>query len=148
MSTRGTILDTLATQLETILPVNGYTSTTDTVDRDMRHGDDLPTEETVFTIIDSGPDEIRQHCSGGIVRSAMQIEVRALVPAPDQDAPPTEEVDDVIGDVRKLIYSPIPLGANVQYVALQALPEITIHPGKGIILFALVISYWWDSASP
>ena len=148
MSTRGTILDTLATQLETILPVNGYTSTTFAVHRDMVHGDEVPSEETVFTIIDSGPDDILQYCSGGIVRSAMAIAVRAFVPAPDSDAPPTEEIDDVIGDVRELVFTPIALGSNVRFVEMGPIPEVTVHPGKGIINFALVIVYWWDSAAP
>jgi len=148
MSTRGTILDTLATQLETILIANGFVTNVQDVLRSSEHTEEHSSDDPYLTIEDNGPDVVQQHGASNMVRSLMPISVRAQVRGATNDAPPTDEIDNVIDDIRLLIHAPVNLGASVCYTELVGIPSIVTAKRSALIDFDLNICYAYDKANP
>lgn len=148
MSTRGTILDTLATQLATILTANGYVTNVEDVLRSVEHTEQHSSSDPYLTIDDSGPDIVRQHGGSSTVRSEMAITVRAQVRGASADAPPTTALDNIIDDVRKLIHAPVSLGASVCYAELAGIPAIVTGKISAVLTFDLNICYGYSKANP
>lgn len=148
MSTRGTILDTLATQLATITTANGYVCDVEDVLRKVPNSEETFSSDPYLTIVDTGPDIIRQQCDGNKVRADMQITILAQVCGATNDAPPTDEISDIISDLRKLMRVPISLGANVRFVELADVPSIFTGDNKASIHFQIIIDYWYDADGP
>ena len=148
MSTRGTILDTLAVQLATILVANGFVTNVEGVLRSSEHTEEHSSDDPYLTIDDNGPDVVQQYGASGMVRSLMPISVRAQVRGATSDAPPTDEIDNVIGDIRLLIHAPVSLGASVCYAEMVGIPNIVTTKRLAIIDFDLNICYAYDKADP
>jgi hypothetical protein len=150
MSTRGTILNTLATELLKITVANGYVSNVKEVRRDVPHSDELPYSgpDKCLTIIDAGPDVIDQYCGSGKIRATMRIHILAQVMAILRTAVPVKETNDIIADVRKAVHAPIALGANCRYVSMGDIPEVWIEERKGIAVIPIYICYWYTGATP
>lgn len=148
MSVRGDILDTLATQLAAITVANGYNSNVEEVLRKVKHSEELPSADPYLTIIDNGPDEIRQYCDGNKVRAEMTVTILAQVRGTTGDTPPTAEVSQIIGDVRRLVASPVSLGSYVRFVEFGTIPAIFSLDQHGAAGIPLLISYWFDADSP
>jgi hypothetical protein len=148
MSTRGTILDTLAAELAKISVANGYASNVRAAMRDLPYTGDKVHNDAVLTIIDSGPDRDLQICGAGKIRASATVQIVATVTGAARGTPPTSETNAIMADIRECIRKPIPLGANVRYVDLGDVPEIFIEERIGIVRFPLTINYWYDGASP
>ena len=148
MSVRGTILDTLATQLATITTANGYNSDVGDVRRKVPNSEELFATKPTLVIIDQAADTIRQQCDGNKVRSDMPITILGILRGATSDTPPTDEISDMVSDLRQLMKSPISLGANVRFVEINdMLPGFT-GDNKASIHFQITIDYWYDADSP
>lgn len=148
MSVRGTILDTLATQLATITVANGYASNVESVLRKMPHSEELSSSDPYLVIVDTGPDAIRQYGDGNKIRADMSVTVVALVRGAAFDDPPTGEISSIISDLRKLVQAPISLGSYVRFVELADVPSIFTGDTRASIHFQITIDYWYDADSP
>lgn len=148
MSVRGTILDNLATQLATITTANGYNCDVESVLRKMPHSEELPSSDPYLIIVDTGPDVVRQVCDGNKIRADMNVTIIALVRGATNDDPPTDEISNIISDLRELIQSPISLGAQVRFVELADVPSIFTGDTMASIHFQITIDYWYDADSP
>jgi hypothetical protein len=148
MSTRGTILDNLATQLATILTANGFVTNVEEVLRDVEHSEQHSSSDPYLTIEDGGPDLVQQYGASSMVRTEMSIGVRAQVKGATADAPPTDELDNIIDDVRKLIHTPVSLGASVCYAALDGIRTIVTSKTSALLVFDLSICYGYSKANP
>jgi hypothetical protein len=150
MSTRGTILDTLATQLATITTANGYNSEVEKVFRSTPNIEALASKNAYLTIVDAGPDAHKQYCDGNKKVAEMLIQIYCQVRGAAADGPPTDAISDIISDLRELIESPISLGANVRFVEVGDIPQIfTVDdPPEAAIYFPIAINYWYDADSP
>jgi hypothetical protein len=148
MSVRGTILDTLATQLATITTANGYNCDVVEVLRKAKNSEELSSPHPYLTIIDPGPDAIKQHCDGNKKRAEMAIIILAQAWGASGDNPPTGETSDIISDLRQLMESPISLGNNVCFVEVGDIPAIFTGDRRAAINFPINICYWFDADSP
>jgi len=148
MSIRGDILDTLATQLGTITTANSYASNVFEVTRQAQVPDDFPTNKVVLSIVDTAPDTFRQRAAASRVRSTMTVIILAVVQDSDEARVPITQVNNIISDIRKLVYSPISLGSYVCWAHLPEVSEITITENDGMIQMPLEISYWYTEAAP
>ena len=148
MSIRGTVLDTLATQLATITVANGYASNVYEVTRQAQVPDDFPTNKVVLSIVDTAPDTLRQFCASSRVRSIMNVIVLAIVQDSDEAGVPTTQANNIISDIRKLVYAPISLGSYVCWCHVPSVDEITISENEGMIQVPLEICYWYTEAAP
>lgn len=148
MSTRGTILDTLKTELAKITVANGYATTVRDVFRDRPNSEDIPYNDPWITIVDAGPDLDLQPCLNGKIRASATVQLIATVTGAARGTPPTSETNAIMADIRKCIRKPISLGSNVRYCELGDVPEIYIEERIGVVRIPLTIVYWYDGAVP
>jgi len=154
MSTRGTILDAMATQLLTITTANGYSNNIANVYRVVHHPDEANATGVDITILDDAGDAPLQYASAGIVRTSMDISLLVDVwggqrTEPTDGTHPVSTITDaVIGDIRKLVFAPVSLGANVLFVEMGASEGVAIGERRTRFTIPLAIHYKYDSAAP
>lgn len=151
MSTRGTILTNLRTQLLTILTTGGYSSNVHECLHDADHSDEVPTEKVSLVILDGEPDEVVSWFESSKALSEMNVTVRARVTASAVDETginTSTAVDSIIGDMRKIIDSPISLGANARYAEIGPIPTPYKSKERGEVLFPIKIVYSWTRTAP
>ncbi len=154
MSTRGTILNTLATKLLTITTANGFTQDILHVYREVHHPEESDAIGMDITILDNAGDAPLQYASGGIVRTSMSIVLIVDVWG-DQLTEPTDgthplsiKVDNAIGDIRELIFAPIALGSDALFTEMGESESISIGQRRSRFTMPLQIHYKFDGASP
>lgn len=150
MSTRGTILDNLQTQLAAIATGSGYyySLSAAQVMREAWHQEQLPERKPYVTIIDSGPDRLRQRCASGVIRSEMTVNLILQIQAEDSENPATTEVNNMIADMYQFVETPPSLGSNVLYAAIGEIPAVWIGKDIAHAVVPLTIGYYFDSTNP
>lgn len=153
MSTRGTVIDTLATELAKITTANGYVSNVESVLRDRLNWESMSLGDVSLTISDTGPDRDLQSCASGKIRASATVQIIANVKGTVRGTPPTSGVNAILADIRKCVRQPIALGANVRFVELGDIPEIWLSGEEydtplGVVRISVTINYWYDGANP
>lgn len=148
MSTRETILTNVATQFAAITVANGYASEVDEVFRDAQLDDDLTTPNPVFNIVDPGADEVKQYAAAGVIRSTMTLTIEAKVLGTAIESAQKTQIDNIVADVRKLIHSPISLGAAVCFTELVEVSDVFVTGITATVMFVMRIDYGYDGATP
>ncbi len=154
MSTRGTILNTLATKLLTITTANSYSQDIKNVFREVHHSSESIGVGMDITILDNAGDAPLQYASGGIIRTSMNIDLLVDVwgaqraEPTDGTHPTSTAVDNAIGDIRKLVYAPIALGSDALFVEMGQAESIAVGERRTRFTVPLEINYKFDSATP
>lgn len=151
MSTRGTILTNLRTQLLTILTTGGYASNVREVLHDEDSHDEVPTEGVSLVIIDGEPDSLIGYFESSKALHEMNVTVKARIIASGLDETginASTGVDNIIGDMRKLIDAPISLGSNVRYTQIGDIPAPYKSKERGEVVFPIKIVYHWTRTAP
>jgi hypothetical protein len=155
VNARGTIIENLKTELESISVANGYQSDLNVtrdhsgVLLDRPSSEDLHTIKPTLAIIDGPPDVPMLYSSGTTVKT-MGLGVVGFMKAAAYTESPRVAAKKLAADLEKLVAKPISLGSNVRFVELREIATglISEDINEAHMLFALAISYWITNATP
>lgn len=150
MPVASTILTNLETQLRTVLTTGGYLSNVHLVTRDVAHFSRHMTPEgkVKVEIVHGGEERVLQRCPNNNILKVAAYLLRAVIKGPFGTTPPLDKANDWIGDLHKLIFAPISLGANVRYCDLIGIDEVAVDEHQAMVTARIEITYFFDHTAP